>query len=300
MSKEISTYLRGRVLSKILLPLSFREFLKLKKCSFKGVLSSREEAKIKGLLDDYLNTGGFPDVVLGKISKEEFVREYLDVLLFRDFVERFKLENIEAARFLIYSVVQSVGSKISVNKLYRQVKQIERVDRKTVGKYLALLPETLFVFLLRKFSFSTKKSLLSLPKPYIADVAFLEGTGKKMENLVFLELLRKGHEEIFYFQTKEGHEVDFVIKEGLRVKKLIQVTYANNFDEIDKREIRALLHAGNLFKSHKPELIIITWDYEDEKEISWFGKRGRIKFLPLWKWLLMFSDFPLYKENFIN
>ena len=63
-------------------------------------------------------------------------------------------------------------------------------------------------------------------------------------------------------------------------------TYANSFDEVDRREIRAHLHAKELFKQYKPELLVITWDYEDERELSWYGYRGRIKFIPLWKWLL--------------
>ncbi len=80
-----------------------------------------------------------------------------------------------------------------------------------------------------------------------------------------------------------------MVREGLRIKQLIQVTYANNFDEIEHREIRALLHANEVFKKHKPEFICITWDYEDEREIKWFGRRGKIKFIPLWKWLLEFA-----------
>jgi len=109
-----------------------------------------------------------------------------------------------------------------------------------------------------------------------------------MENLVFLHLRRKYRENrnIFYLKTKENYEVDFVVKEGNRISKLIQVTYANSFDEISPREYRSLLHINELFKSDKPELIMITWDYEDEKKLSWFGKEGTIKFVPLWRWLL--------------
>ena len=104
-----------------------------------------------------------------------------------------------------------------------------------------------------------------------------------MENVVFTELLRKINErpllEIFYFKTHEG-EVDFIIKENLKVKQLIQVTYASSEDEIEKREIRSLLKASELLKCK--DLLVITWDYESEKKI----KRKRIRFVPLWKWLL--------------
>jgi len=101
--------------------------------------------------------------------------------------------------------------------------------------------------------------------------------------LVFLELLRRTNYnpliQIFYFKTANS-EVDFLIKEGLEIKQLIQVTYASNKDEIEKREIKALKKASNLLDCK--DLLCITWDYEDE--IKEDGKT--IKFIPLWKWLL--------------
>ncbi|MEM4584644.1 MAG: AAA family ATPase, partial [Ignisphaera sp.] len=85
--------------------------------------------------------------------------------------------------------------------------------------------------------------------------------------------------KIYYFKTSE-YEVDFVIKEGLEIKQLVQVTYASNKDEIEKREIKALIKASELLKCK--DLLIITWDYEDEIKIN----SKTIKCIPLWKWLL--------------
>ena len=91
-----------------------------------------------------------------------------------------------------------------------------------------------------------------MPKIYINDtglasnlISFSSDTGKFMENLVFLELKKKELNnifEIFYWKDYQGREVDFVVKEGLKVKQLIQVTYASGRDEIEKREIRSLLN----------------------------------------------------------
>ncbi len=105
-----------------------------------------------------------------------------------------------------------------------------------------------------------------------------------MESFVFQELLKKGYEpnkNFFYFGT-ENYEVDFVVKKGLKIKQLIQVTYASDQDEVEQREIKSLVKAAELFKRDKPELLVITWDYEGNEEVK--GKK--IKFLPLWKWLL--------------
>jgi len=74
--------------------------------------------------------------------------------------------------------------------------------------------------------------------------------------------------------------VDLVIKEGLKVKQLIQVSYASDRNEINEREIKSLLKASELLKCK--DLLCITWDYEGVETI----KRKKIKFLPLWKWLL--------------
>ena len=173
---------------------------------------------------------------------------------------------------------------------------LEFRSKTTVENYLNYLEEAYLIFSLHRFSFKEKEIIKSPRKVYGIDTGlinavasvFSENIGKFMENTVFLELARryKVNRELFYFQSKEGYEVDFLIKQGLNINQLIQVIYANSFDEIDHREIRALLKAKELFKKYKPRLTIITWDYEDEREISWFGKKGLIEFIPMWKWLL--------------
>jgi len=127
-------------------------------------------------------------------------------------------------------------------------------------------------------------------KVYLCDTGlarimkFSRDFGKRMENVVFLELLRKTNEkplmEIFYWKDYQGKEVDFVIKEGLKIRQLLQVTYANERDEIKERKIKGLVKASELLKCK--DLVCITWDFEGEKEVK--GKK--IKFVPLWKWLL--------------
>ena len=143
----------------------------------------------------------------------------------------------------------------------------------------------MFLFF-KKFGYSLKQQILSVRKIYCIDTGFFNAIGFRFsENIVAVELLRRksywhNNYEIFYWKDYQQHEVDFVVKEGLRVKQLIQVTYASSKDEIEKRELKALLKAGNELKCR--DLLIITWDYEDEEEID----NKRIRFLPLWKWLL--------------
>ncbi|RLI92202.1 MAG: AAA family ATPase, partial [Candidatus Altiarchaeales archaeon] len=119
-------------------------------------------------------------------------------------------------------------------------------------------------------------------------IGFEKDIGKRMENVVFLELLRKTNKHpllsFYYFKDYQGREVDFVVKECLKVKQLIQVTYATGRDEIEKREIKSLLKASEELKCKN--LSVITWDYESEEEF----KGREIKFVPLWRWLLL-TDF---------
>jgi len=107
-----------------------------------------------------------------------------------------------------------------------------------------------------------------------------------MDNAVLLQLKQKQFlgkvGEIYYYKDQQGHEVDFVTDSG---KCLIQVTYANGFDEVDRREWRNLINANQIFKSKR--LYIITWDYEDdERALNWRGNKATISFIPLWKWVL--------------
>ena len=151
------------------------------------------------------------------------------------------------------------------------------------------------IFFLEKFSFGARERMVSPLKVYSIDTGisnaigfrFMENFGRNMENLVAIELQRRYKKptfEVFYFKDYQQNEVDFVIKEGLNVKRLIQVSYANRKDEIDKREIKSLLKASNLLKCK--DLLIITWDYEDEINVN----NEKISCKPLWRWLLHFNS----------
>ena len=107
---------------------------------------------------------------------------------------------------------------------------------------------------------------------------FSEDIGRAIENLVFIELKRRSSQTEIYYWKNRG-EVDFVIKNGMKVEELIQVYYSTN-EETEKREVSALVDAMDEFGL--AEGLIITDDIEREEEIE--GRR--IVFMPLWKWLL--------------
>lgn len=292
LSKEIATSLRGRTLSYLLLSFSFREFLIAKGKKIEKLLTKDEEAKIKSLLKEYLTFGGFPEIVLGE-EKERILREYVEMILFRDIIERYKIKNMTLARFLLFFILQNFSKEISINKITNFAKSRTKLSKNTIYSYVDKIQDSVAIFFLNRHSTKIYERESWPKKVYICDngltkvIRFSEDLGKLIENAVFLELLRiqntKPLLEIFYWRDSGGKEVDFVLKEGAKIKNLLQVTYVSSKDEIEKREINALLKASEELKCRN--MTIITWDYEDKLK---FGNK-LIKCIPLWKYLLQES-----------
>ena len=296
LSKEIATSLRGRTLTKTIMPLSFREYLDRKKKGFEGLgkmLPTSKKNEIKNHLKEYLENGGFPPLVFESGLKDRFFNEYLDLVIFRDLVERHGVENVFAVKFLIKNILGSFSKEFSTNKVYNSLKsQGVKVSKKSLYNYLSYLEDAFFSFSLKKFYYSQKKASTSIPKIYLNDpglattlaMNFSENIGRLMENCVFVDLFREKKNNSgleFYYWKGQKREVDFVKKEDDKIVKLIQVCYNLEDEETRKREIEALLEAGKKLDCN--EMLVITWDYEGQEDL---GREG-VKFLPLWKWLLM-------------
>jgi predicted AAA+ superfamily ATPase len=288
LSMEIATQLRGRSLSYLLLPFIFREFLLLKKFEMKKHLTLEEEGKIKNLLIEYMEGSSYPEVLI--TGNERILGEYYNTILYTDFVERFRLKSLEVARFVFNFFLFNFSNEFSINKIVNFLSSQEiKFGKETVYDYVEKLPETLNVFFIERYEKSAYKRKAWPRKCYICDwglsrlLSFEKNYEKIMENIVFLEWKRKTNEnpflDITYLKLNNG-EVDFVIREGLRIKQLVQVIYAHSKDELEKREIRSLLKVSEILGCR--DLLIITWDYEDVLKIN----NSEIKCIPLWKWLL--------------
>ncbi len=293
LPKELSTSLRGRTLSYILLPFSFREFLLAKNIRRRKHHSESEIQKIKIMLREYLMHGGFPEVMLSD-SKEKILREYFETIFYKDFVERHGVKSINTARVMFEYLFQNFSKEISIEKIKNFIKnQIGITTKTTIYSYIDKISDTLALFFVDKFSRSIYKRKSWPKKVYVCDTgistvtSFSEDLGKRMENSVFLELLRRTNErplmEIYYWKDYQGREVDFLVKDGSDVRQLIQVTYASTLDDIERRELTALIKASDMLGCKN--LLVITWDLEDEVEVR--GKK--VKLYPLWKWLIGIS-----------
>ncbi|MEM3523035.1 MAG: ATP-binding protein [Thermoproteota archaeon] len=289
LGREIATQLRGRSVSYLLLPFSFREYLTAKNISVEtGLLES--VGRVKKELGNYLEEGGFPEIVLGG-EKERIFKEYLDLVFFKDFVERHGVRSITLARFVFNHLMQNFSREMSVRAIERKlVSGGTRFNTATLYRYVENLEDTSFIFFLRKFSPKAYERETWPRKVYLTDTGLTKvfrlslDYGRLMENAVFLQLLRETNKKpllsFYYWKDYQQNEVDFLVKEGLKIRRLIQVTYASGRDEVDKREVKALLKAGKELGCK--DLLVVTWDYEDEAELE----NRKVKFVPLWKQLI--------------
>ncbi len=285
MSKEFGTVLTGRHIDYELFPFSFREYLKYRDFVPNPYLTENI-AKLKNLLIEYIELGGLP---LAYTFGNRFLEaNYSDIIL-RDIVQRYKLRFEKSLRKIALYYLSNVSNLVSFNNIAKNY----NLSVDTVIEYSHYFTNSYLFFFLNKFDFKLKQQNKSSKKVYCIDTGFINALsfkfsnnfGRPMENVVAIELLRQksyrhNNWEIYYWKDYQQHEVDFVIKEGLKVKQLIQVSYVSSKEEINKREIRALLKASKELQCK--DLLIITWDYEAEEDYG--GKI--IKFIPLWKWLL--------------
>lgn len=288
LSKELSTLLTGRHLDLTVFPLSFKEFLFFNNIYVKNELDVlNKKAEIKRALSEYIKFGSFPEVVLSKLKKEILLNYYGDVLN-KDLIKRFKIRKNEKFETLARFYLTNISSLITFNS----VEKFLGISADTVEKFSKYFEDVYLLFFLKRFSFKVKEQEKSPRKVYCIDTGlsetmgfkFSENLGKLAENIVFLKLKREEKKNfnyrVFYWKDNYHREVDFVIKDGLRVKELIQVCWNVDMFDTRKREVGALLKAMDEFKLKKG--IIITEDFSGEEKIE----NKKIKFLPLWEWLI--------------
>ncbi len=289
LSGELATHLTGRYTDFTLLPFSFTEFLAIKGLDFRKeeTYSTKETAEIKRNLNEYMTVGGFPEV--HKLGTNVVPRIYGDIVQ-KDILLRYKIRNKKTFRDIGKYLISNFGCEMTFSKL-KNVSSVKNVH--TVKNYVDYFAQSYVIFTLERFSFKLKQQMIAPKKIYCIDngminaIAFkpFESSGKLLENLVALEILRRrsyynDNWEIFYWKDHQQNEVDFVIKEGPTIKQLIQVTYASGKDDVEKRETKALLKAAAELRCKS--LLVITWDYEAEEAVG----EKIIRFVPLWKWLL--------------
>jgi predicted AAA+ superfamily ATPase len=291
LSRELASVLTGRQIYFEVLPLSFKEFLSFKGMEIRGAKDVLlNSLGIKRLFREYMEIGGFPEVVLSEDPdfRTRTLRSYYEDILGRDVVQRFGVRKPDKLKALARFYLTNVSSPVS----FRRISGSIQLPTETVRRFSSYLETANLVFFVKRFSWSVKEQENSPRKVYSIDVGlsnaigfrFRENLGKLAENLVALELRRRQVQhpdlEFFYWKDETQLEVDFVIKEGLRVQGLLQVCWDPSEEETRRREVRGLVKAMDEFELH--EGLVLTEDFEGEEEVK--GKK--ILYKPVWSWLL--------------
>ena len=289
LSGELATHLTGRHIDFTLYPFSFKEYLTFFniKPTKEDFYSTKKIVEIKKHLKNYIQLGGYPEVY--KFGKPMLVRTYGDIIQ-KDILLRYNIKNKKTFRELARYLVSNFSNEIT----YRKLKDVVSIKNDhTLKNYVDYLSTSYLTFTLERFSFKLKNQIIAPKKIYCTDTGminsiafrFSENSGKMLENLVAIELLRRKSYwqrdlEVYYWKDHQQREVDFVLKNGPKIEKLIQVTHVSEKDEIDKREIESLIRASNALKCKN--LLLITFDYDDEINMG----DTNIRCMPIWKWLL--------------
>jgi len=286
LSGELATVLTGRHLDLYVYPLDFNEFLNFRNVLIKDRLDIiSKKTKIKKLFKEYLKWGGFPEAVLSE-NKRLLLLSYFDDILTKDIEKRYEIKKRELLRSLAGFYLTNIARPVTFNS----IRKFLNTATVTVGKFSSYLEEANLIFFVKRFSYLVKEQEKSPRKVYAVDAGlansigfkFSENSGRLIENLAAIELKRRRNLnpdlEIYYWRHN-NKEVDFVVKEGIRVKNLIQVCWDIEGFEVKKREVNPLIEAMDKFSLKKGT--VITEDYEAEEKI----KNRIIEYIPMWKWL---------------
>jgi predicted AAA+ superfamily ATPase len=284
LSSELATHLTGRHTSLVLFPFSFAEYLK----TFGG---EQTEVEKMAALDIYVEQGGYPEPLLKKIDRHNYLRTLLQSTLYKDIVKRYRIRSVQGIEDLALYLMSNIAREYSYNAL-AGVTRCRSVH--TIDKYIRYLQEVYLVFSIPRFSFKVKDQAGHNKKIYCTDNGLAVSTGFRFssdrgalyENLVAVALKKKeiaGRISLFYWKSPQNEEVDFVVKEGLRITQLIQVCSDISNPKTLKREMRALIKASQ--ELYCDELLLLNDRVSRTETFKWQDAERPIRLMPLYQWL---------------
>ena len=284
LSSEMVTVLTGKYLQVEMLPFSLEELFDWNKLDLHHIMPE-QGAKCKVLTDDYLRNGGYPEVV----ASRQLVRSYLDILfdsiVWKDVAKRHNVRNITDLNNLAVYLVSNFCNPLSANELAEEL-GLSSVN--TTKKYMDYLHEPYLFYYLSRYSNKLKLMKKAQRKVYVVDNGFVaakafsvtENLGRLLENQVFIELVRRGNDTektMFYYRSRNDKEVDFVLRQGTHIERLVQVCYDMSSPKTEKREVDAIVECAGELKCDN--LTIVT--YDDERAIEKDGYK--INVIPIAK-----------------
>lgn len=278
LSSEIATLISGRYVRIDMLPLSFKEYIE----------STGSESDLARKYVDYLENSSFP-YTLELAGQPKEIRDYLDglfsTIVVKDITQRKRITDPMMLKSVLRFLFDNIGNPLSSKKIADTMTSDGRkIDVKTVEKYIEALMESYVVYQANRYNIKGKQYLKTLEKYYVVDIGMrymLLGSrsadvGHILENVVYLELLRRGYE--IYVGKVDELEVDFVVMDGRRTV-YYQVAATVRDENTLKRELTPLQKIAD----HYPKLILTL---DEDPEADYDGIR-RINALD---WLLGKTD----------
>lgn len=253
LSREIATSLRGRSLSVEIAPYNYPEYLLSNQLELPArPFGKKMQDQQRGHLLHYFRTGGFPAVqTMPQNEQLDTLQNYVETVIFRDIIERHKINNIPLLKYLNHSLLKNTASPFSMNKFYNDIKsQGHQASKDTLYSYLSYLEDAFLIFTVPIFTESLRQSQTNPKKIYAIDNGLIvantfnlsENFGKLLENRVYLDL-RRQNKKTFYYRTAEGYEVDFITQDREGRYEMLQVVWDADDPKTLEREERALERA---------------------------------------------------------
>lgn len=284
LSREISTTLGGRYLTKYVTPYDFEEYLTALDVphDHRAWLQTKANGRIRSHCGSYLQYGGFPEV-LQYTAKREYISSVYQKILLGDIIARNGIRNDYAIKILMKKLAESVKSEISYTKLHGILKSIGiAVGKESIIDYIQYAKDAYLIFSIQNF-YARFAERESNPKYYFSDNGLLnlfldDKKPSLLENAVAVDLTQKHPEDVYYLKSpKTGIDIDFYVPAA---RQAIQVAYSIQGDAYEREVGNLKKFAATVTEPHR--YIIVTYEEETTIELS----DVKIEVVSLMKFLL--------------
>lgn len=261
LSSELATLLTGRYIAINVQPYSFSEY----------ILANNNTSDTDRLFRKYINSSSFPESVTLSLSDENLVTDYLqsiyNTVVIKDIAQRYKLRNLHNLERIISFMADSIGSFVSPTNIADALNKNSKktISHNTVSKYLRFLTNSYILYSVQRFDIKGKELLTTNQKYYLVDLGLKNiinsnkydaDLGRKLENVVYFELLRRGG--MIYVGKNNDKEVDFVVQKANNNREYYQVAFTVTDEKTFEREISSL----SSIRDNYPKFLL-TLDFDN-------------------------------------
>lgn len=286
LSRELGTHLTGRYLQVEIYPFSFQEYLAMNEIpvNAKTLYTTTGRATMVKSFVKYMECGGFPKFLQdGSVS---YLTSLYESIIYRDILTRNGLTNEKEMLELMFYLASNATKRVTYSSLGKVV-GIQHPD--TIKNYLEYIQQTYLISQLFRYDPSVKKQMMSPKKIYFVDNAIIkrigfnatENNGVFLENLVFIEMKRRGW-DVYYYADKK--ECDFIVRKGLHISDAYQVTLKMDSPQTREREIAGVREAMQAYSLSKGYILT----FEGKETIN-FDDGTIVEVVPVWEWILQYK-----------